>query len=162
MHRELESAFRRTRYRVLTPDAELLLRVDQRAPALADLLRKSGASCAALLTAFNPAGSRYPPFRNRQWQRQLGRELARQGHVLLPARNEDPRGLWPTEASLLVLDLPPAEARRIAARYRQVAFLWLDAAGTPRLIFTAVSVAAARPCGSQPRPRRYCPTQPTA
>jgi hypothetical protein len=36
-----------------------------------------------------------------------------------------------------VLDLPLADARRIAARYQQAAFLWLDAGGTPRLIRTA-------------------------
>jgi hypothetical protein len=53
MRRELEIAFRNTGYRVFAGYDELVLRVDQQSPALARLLRESGARYAALLTAFN-------------------------------------------------------------------------------------------------------------
>ena len=137
MHRELEAAFRRTRYRVFAASGELLLQVDRVEPALAAVLRDSGAHCAALLTAFNPDGRRQAPFRNRQSQQRLHRELQRRGHAVIPARNEDPRGLWPMEPSLLVPNLPLIHARQLAAHYGQVAFLWMDDGATPRLIETA-------------------------
>jgi hypothetical protein len=137
MRRELESAFRRARYRVFAPAGELLLRIDQPDEGLAALLRMSGAGEAALLTAFNPHGRRQAPFRNRQSQRQLARALMQQGRMVLPARNEDPRGRWPVEPSLLVTGMSSQDARQLAARFHQAAFLLVEAGGTPRLIETA-------------------------
>jgi hypothetical protein len=136
MQKELESAFRRTHYRVFA-DKTLLLHVDQAEPALALLLERFDAGCAALLTTFNPGGCRQPPFRNRQSQQRLGRDLARAGFTVIAGRNEDPRGQWPVEPSLLVLALPLPRAHQIAAHYGQVAFLWIERDGTPRLIETA-------------------------
>jgi hypothetical protein len=136
MEKELESAFRRTNYRVFA-DTTLLLRVDRAEPALRVLLHEADADSAALLTAFNPGGLRQPPFRNRQSGQRLGRELARAGFTAIAGRNEDPHGRWPVEPSLLVLALPWPRAHALAARYGQVAFLWIEADGTPRLIETA-------------------------
>jgi len=141
MRRELESAFRRTRYRVHVPQGALLLHVDVVEPGLASLLRASHVHQAALLTAFNPGGRRHPPFRNRQAQRALRAELLQSGHEVLEGRNEDPRGLWPAEPALLALGLSLPCAQRIALRYGQVAFLWLDATGTPRLVEAAAAAA---------------------
>lgn len=136
MHRELESAFRRARYRVFAPAGELLLRVDQPDVKLAELLANS-AGTAALLTAFNPHGRRQAPFRNRRSQQLLMRTLKQQGRIMFAARNEDPRGRWPVEPSLLVMGMLEKDARRLAARHGQAAFLWIETGGTPRLIETA-------------------------
>lgn len=162
MRRELESAFRRTRYLVLAPGGALVLRVDETAPAMATLLRECKASEAALLTAFNPGGRRQSPFRNRQAQRTLRAELLRHGHALLEGSNEDPRGLWPREPTLLVLGMSLRRALDISLRYGQAAFLWMDAAGTPRLIEAAAAASKLSPCEPRPRPRRCCPTPPAA
>lgn len=136
MHRELESAFRRTRYRVTTAEGELVLRVNQPEPELAALLHASDTHCAALLTAFNPGGRRQAPFRNHRAQRRLQRELEQQGYAMLRGRNEDPRGLWPAEPSLLVLDLHLPEAWELAAQHGQAAFLWMNESGVPWLVAT--------------------------
>lgn len=163
MRRELESAFRRARYRVLSSSGELLLRVDESDAALAALLRASGANCASLLTAFNPCGRRQAPFRNRRAQKRLHDALTRAGHVVLLGRNEDPRGLWPVESSVFVFDLPQEDAQRIAARYQQAAFLYVEVNGTPRLIETAAQPGSRfSPSYSVPMPRRCRPIQPTA
>ncbi len=137
MRRELEAAFRRARYRVFAPEEELLLRIDQRDVRLAHLLGTNGVAEAALLTAFNPHGRRQSPFRNRRSQQFLLRALMQRGCIVLAARNEDPRGRWPVEPSLLALGMPEKTARRLAARFHQVAFLMVDSVGTPRLIETA-------------------------
>jgi hypothetical protein len=138
MHDQLEAAFRRTRYHVHAREGELVLRVDQPSPALARLLRTSGARCAAILTAFNPRGRMQAPQLNRLSQRQLGRELRRRGYALLDGRNEDPRGHWPAEPTWLVFGLSLARAQDIASRYRQAAFVWCGVRGAPRLVGTAV------------------------
>jgi hypothetical protein len=134
MHRELETAFLRTQYRVFALPDELILQVGRPNPVLAGLLHQAGVQCAAVLTAFNPAGRRSAPFRNRHAQRLLAAQLRRSGHTVLAGRNEDPRRRWPVEPTCLVLGLPLAAARRIAARYAQAAIVWADASGTPQLI----------------------------
>lgn len=137
MHSELESAFRRTNYRVLVPHGELILHVDRCELALLELFRETGTRSAALLTAHNPDGRRHAWFSNHQSQQWLRNRLVRHGYMVIAGRNEDPRGRWPAEPSLLVPGLPFAAARRIAMRYGQVAFLWLGADATPRLMETA-------------------------
>lgn len=137
MHRKLETAFRNTHYLVSTADGELLLRIDRRSPELSALLRDTGAGSAALLTAFNPGARKQAAFLNRRMQRRLRIELAAQGFTMLEGRNEDPRGRWPVEPSLLVLDLQLARAQRLAARYGQVALLWMTGDGVPRLVQAA-------------------------
>lgn len=137
MRRELRKTFRGVHYCVTAPRGDLLLRVDQRHPDLAALLEESGASQAALLTAFNPGARRAAPFRNQRAQRRLREEIAHRGYRTLAGRNEDPRGRWPTEPTLLVLGLPLQVARRLAAGHGQVAFLWIQSDGTPRLVETA-------------------------
>lgn len=137
MRRELQSAFRCARYRVFAPAAELLLRVDQPDLQLAALLAANGVATAALLTAFNPGGRRQAPFRNRRSQHLLQQTLRQQGRIVFAACNEDPRGRWPVEPSLLVMGMRGKDARQLAARHGQAAFLWIEAGGTPRLIETA-------------------------
>jgi hypothetical protein len=141
MHRELESAFRRACYRVHAPRGDLVLRVDVFEPELETLLHANHVQEAALLTAFNPHGRRQPPFRNRQAQRALRAELLQSGLEILEGRNEDPRGLWPAEPTLLALGLSLPVAHHVALRYGQAAFLWLDATGTPRLVEAAAAAA---------------------
>lgn len=140
MDHVLKTAYRAALYRVLAPAGELLLKVDQPSPGLADLLREAGADQAALLTAFNPHSQIQTAGWNRTAQARLLAQLAAEGYRPLPACNGDPAGRWPVEHSVLVpgMDLPAA--RRIAARYQQVAFLWIDARGTPRLVETRAGI----------------------
>jgi hypothetical protein len=132
----LREAYRAARYRVA--DGDLLLAVDQPSPALAALLRRLDAPTAALFTAFNPSGLRQADALNHAAHVDLLHDLHQAGYHSLAAVNEDPRGQWPDEPSLLVPAISLAAARALAARYRQLAFLWMDAASaTPRLFETA-------------------------
>lgn len=140
MDNELEAAFRSAHYRVATPAGELLLRVDERNEHLAALLREAGATQAALLTAFNPLGKRRGEQENRATQAVLVAGLAAAGHRLLQGRNADARGDW-AEDSVLVLGIDRAAARDCAACFGQAAFLWIDAAATPRLVGTAAPLS---------------------
>lgn len=137
---KLMSAYRNTLYRVDAPGREIVLRVDQHDDQLAKLLREAGVQRAALLTAYNPGSRPRAAQQNEAEQRALEAGLRDAGHPCLPARNE-PRAAadrphW-TERSVLVLDIGLEAAQAIAARLGQVAFLWIGADATPRLIATA-------------------------
>jgi hypothetical protein len=131
------AAFRATRYCFNSPDGELSLTVDMPSSALSSLLHGHRAESMAVLTAFNPQGQRRDPSANLDAQEQLRHELGTGGFAFLPGRNEDPAGEW-VEESFLVFGISLAEARNLAVRHEQLAFLWTDAASaTPRLIETA-------------------------
>lgn len=138
----LLAAYRATCYRVSAPGRELLLRIDQSDAQLAKLLREAWVSHAALLTAWNPGSRPQPLEQNRALQTQLVRELEAAGYPCLAGRNEaaspDPatEHTW-NEDSVLALDIPLDAARTFAARYGQLAFLWIDEQATPRLVVTA-------------------------
>lgn len=138
---QLAEAYLRTTYRVWAPGQELQLQVGREDPGLAKLLREAWVQGAALLTAWNPGSQPCTRAVNESAQQRLLAELSRAGKPWLPARNE-PRATvatgedW-TEESVLALDLTLPTARALAARYGQVAFLWIDARATPQLVFTA-------------------------
>lgn len=137
---ELLAAYRATRYRVFAPGRELLLHIDQRDESLAKLLREAWVEGGALLTAWNPGSQHQSLEKNRALQKQLVGELETAGHPCLAARNEaqadQAADVW-NEDSVLALDIGVDAARDIAARYGQLAFLWIDRQATPRLIITA-------------------------
>jgi hypothetical protein len=140
MNNAQRAAFRATRYHFDSPDGELLLQVDVAHAGLAALLRRHGAGCAAVVTAFNPQAIRQDDARNLAAQTSLHGDLTAAGVTFLAGRNEDPSGQWPSEPSCLMIGMPLAEARALAARYGQLAFLWTDAtSAAPRLIETAPS-----------------------
>ncbi|MEO8313918.1 MAG: DUF3293 domain-containing protein [Pseudomonadota bacterium] len=116
-----------------------MLKVNMPCNAVAALLRVRSADCAALITAFNPQGRRQTDAANRAAQELLKRDLDASGLPCLRGRNEDSAGQWP-EDSFLVLGLTLPTAHTLAARYGQLAFLWMDVAtATPRLVETAAS-----------------------
>jgi hypothetical protein len=139
MDAQLEAAFRATRYRVLAPGRDFVIRVGVHSPDLQQLMLAAAASHAALLTAFNPRAHPH----DRQWnevrQQLLRDEIAACGHGAISCRNEDPAGHWPTEESLLALGMTLSTAGETADRYGQLAFLWIGANAVPQLIETAAA-----------------------
>lgn len=132
----LSRAYRAAHYRVELPAGPVTLRVEQHSAALAAWLASLGTDCAALLTAHNPASRPQGETRNSDAQRQLVAVLRTRGHGLAFGHNLDPAGHWPPEDSVLAAGLTCADARALAAQFGQLAFLWCDAAATPRLVWT--------------------------
>jgi hypothetical protein len=137
MHRELETAFRNAHYRVLDAAGDFVLQIDQPSAKLQQLLHGLREVEASLLTAFNPGARPRDLESNQRAQRELVAELTSEGFRVITAQNEDPENRWPLEASVLVPGLSLSRARRAAERHGQVAFLWSDGSGTPRLVETA-------------------------
>jgi hypothetical protein len=137
----LLAAYHATCYRVQAPGTELRLHIGRHEPLLAKLLREAWVEHAALLTAWNPGSQPQEPSTNEASHQALLRELQAAGYPCLHGRNEPADGSangdsW-IEPSVLALDVTFEAARAIAARYGQLAFLWIDRQATPRLVITA-------------------------
>ncbi len=129
---DLVRAYRATIYRVLGPPA-FDLRVSEYSPALDAWQRGGGVTCSALLTAANPGSRRLSAQSNDERGRALRAQL--QGRMVLATEHIDPEGEWPVERGLLVAGLAPDEARNYARTWGQVAWLQMDAAAMPALLF---------------------------
>lgn len=131
----LEAPYRATRYRVYLPTATEEVRIGQRAPCVDAWLREHGSHQAAIITACNPHSQPLPTAANRRLQSALLHVLHAMPHPMLPACNKADCGQWPDEHSLIVADLSCGEARRLAARFRQNALVWLEHSRPARLIW---------------------------
>ncbi len=139
MDESLRQAYCNAHYHFDAPGGALLLHVDSPNDALCLLLQTVGQSSAVAITAWNPGSRPQDDATNRRAQQDLEREISALALTCIPGRHEDPAGHWPTECSTLVPGLPLSEAHRLAARFGQLAFLWSDSSGTPRLIETGVN-----------------------
>ena len=132
---ELVEAFERTFYWVEGPDGRFALRVEERSPELEALLRREGASRWVYLTAVNPAARLQGQADNDRTSRELRAELYARGLVFFEGESVAERGDWPSEPSLLVLELDEDEARALGRRFSQAAVLVGELGGAPRLVW---------------------------
>jgi hypothetical protein len=130
----LVQAYRSAIYRVLAEPAFELL-VDRYSPRLADWHLRCGVNCSALITADNPGSERLASEENLARHRQLRSAL--ESWTVLEARNFDPQGEWPEERSLLVAGLGEADARALADRWGQNAWLQCGPDAIPRLMLSS-------------------------
>jgi len=140
---ELEKAYHRAIYRVRIGARAIDLRVGEASPALDAELDARGVRCWAWLTAVNPGSCRLPDADNRRRLATLDAELAARGRVALRGEALDPAGAWPAEPSRLVLGAGAREARLLATRWEQNAWL-VGARGRPPELRWRRPVAARR------------------
>ncbi|WP_162914937.1 DUF3293 domain-containing protein [Desertibaculum subflavum] len=123
----LERAYRDARYVAALPEGEEVLAVGQASGALDRLLATHGVATAARLTAANPgSGRELAAAVNAAANEKLAADLDRLGDARLPCRSAGPAGEWPEEG-FLALGLNRAEADRLARRYGQKGYLWIEA-----------------------------------
>lgn len=123
----LARAYQEARYVAALPDGEEVLVVGQVSGALDRLLVAQGIAAAARLTAANPGSEReLPAAVNAAANRRLAADLDGLGAARFPCRSAGPAGEWPEEG-FLALGLARAEADRLAHRYGQKGYLWIEA-----------------------------------
>ena len=133
--RKLDRAYRRAIYRVELQTGSLDFAVSVASEGLCRLLRSHGAETAAFLTACNPGSRPRAAAANETAHAALLAALSPLGHTVLPGVALDPDGIWPAEPSLLVLGIGRADATATARLFRQNALVWMDAGGTPELVW---------------------------
>ncbi len=128
------AAFHATDYRVDAAPAAFVLRIGEHSPPLAALLRAHAAAGAAYLTAWNPSSTQAPAADNAAAQAALMAALSDRATRVIAGWGADPEGRWPPEASLLAVGLSLADAKALADRFGQDAFVWSGDDARPQLI----------------------------
>jgi hypothetical protein len=132
----LEAAYRRTHYEVQQPGGELLLlRIDEPSSALRGIHERSGVSCSALLTAWNPHSVPQSAEQNAAANQVLQQLLAELGFDCWPGLGRDPSGEWPPEASVFVPGLGLAAACFHGRHFGQNAIVHAAQDAVPQLIW---------------------------
>ena len=130
---ELIQAYRETAYRVDAPEA-FVLSIDERSEPLEQLYRTHSVSSCAFITAWNPYSESLSEEENSNRQTKLANDVRTLEFELIEGEGKHPNGLWPGEASYLILGLPLDEAKKLGQRYEQNAILWCDIDAIPRLV----------------------------
>lgn len=115
---------------------ELVFRVDHHNKKLKELILINQCKHATFITACNPMSQILDEKENQHRVRLLEQYLIDRGYSFLTGYSDDDAGQWPTEYSFFVLDLPLAEAKLLATKYQQKAYLWVDCHGQVNLIDT--------------------------
>ena len=131
---ELIAAYMRTRYRALTPEGEIVLRIGEPSDAITQLIRAAGAKGAAFITAENPFSEQLSASENYVRQKCLRDDLALLGATAFEGEGQGDDPAWPAETSYLAVGITYDEARDLGTKYQQNAIVWIDATGTPELL----------------------------
>jgi len=132
---ELDAAYRATTYRVYLPGGHADLRIDQANAALAAWLKKSGSTCFAVISAFNPGSQPADAARNAERQSQLECELLEGNYEPYSGENVPDVAGAPLEETCFVPDLEREDACVLAADFGQNAVVCGGADGIPRLVW---------------------------
>ncbi|MCK5769356.1 DUF3293 domain-containing protein [Algiphilus sp.] len=130
-----DAPYRATRYRVYLPTTTEDIRIGHPAPAVDAWMDEHASGTATVITACNPHSRQHSRAANRRAQCALLHLLHAMPHPMLPGRNLADAGDWPPEHSLIVAGLSRGEARRLAARFRQNAVVWLSRGSRARLLW---------------------------
>ncbi|MEF3193968.1 MAG: DUF3293 domain-containing protein [Halothiobacillaceae bacterium] len=131
----LVDAFTRTVYRIFLDSEVIDLRVGESSQHLARII---GPTPWIVFSPGNPGARRLSEAENAMRMDELKAWLVRQRlrhypAVGLPPADQD----WPPEASLLILDIPDAQAEALGARYGQLAWLAGAAGQASRLVWSS-------------------------
>ncbi len=124
-----------TDYRVDLPARPLHLSVGKPNARLERLLKKSGRSTWAFITACNPGSKRTHPLVNHIQQQRLERAVRRMRLAYLPGSGIPLDDGWKAEPSLLVLGISRARALKLARHFGQHAIVAGRRGGCPELVW---------------------------
>lgn len=123
---ELARAYQEALYLIHGEGGDISLRVSQPSLELASLMKMYGVKSAAFLTAFNPHSILATAEVNVSNHNALIDDIHTLGLKLISGEGSDPSRIWPSEPSVLVLDISRQKAELLADRYRQNAYLWIS------------------------------------
>ena len=123
MNRALYDAYCRTTYCANTPSGRLAIHIDQCDAQLDLLLADHACRTWAYLTACNPGSTALSAEENERRQARLESKLRAGGWTCFAGEAVGAGGDWPPEASLLVLGIDEAAAKRLGKAFEQNAIV---------------------------------------
>jgi hypothetical protein len=133
---ELSNAYYATKYLVYRNDGKkLILFASGTSEDVKDFLESHQAKTCAFITAYNPESKMLSNSENLRRQMDLICSVGGKW-VFYPGEGINDKGDWPAEKSILILDISLEQAREIALKFEQTAFLFGDNLGKTELIAT--------------------------
>jgi hypothetical protein len=130
----LLAAYSGTRFCADTAQGLVVIRVGETCAELDALLRATGCTRWAYITAFNPGSLRLKDDENHARQRELESVVRQLGHRMFPGEGIGDDGAWPPEPSILVLCIEREAAVELGRRFRQLAIVCGELDGLAELV----------------------------
>lgn len=127
----LDQAFRNTHYEVHTDTGHITIRIGQCPPFPRDW---PAMKSWAFLTAWNPLSKPLPREENRRRNAQLLAAIEKWNWKALPGVGVSPDGSW-REESFFIFHIRKQQARALAERFGQLAFVYGEGDGIAELIY---------------------------
>lgn len=126
-------AFHATHYVIDPDERSIVLRIGQRNADVARLLAEADAASAVFITAANPCSRDLPETENARRNALLRFDAIALGANVIAGVGRAADGAW-TEQSWFVTGIGREDANRLADRYQQNAYLWVDLDGIAALV----------------------------
>ncbi|WP_158618434.1 DUF3293 domain-containing protein [Candidimonas sp. SYP-B2681] len=136
--RSIINAFQHAHYNVFAPGNHFTAHIGKRCDALASLMADYGKNTVSILTAYNPDAKTGDIDQNRHAQQALFEEIHKLGAPCFSGQNRAANGDGPAEPTWVVLGLSREQAKNLAQRFRQLAFVFSDECAKPELVWTHV------------------------
>lgn len=131
---ELFEAYLHTNYVVKDEDVFLTIRIQEKNFDLDNLFNQSQTENAAFMTAYNPYSKELSRTENESRQKKLIKLLNEKGYKFFYGYGEDETGEWQPEPSLFILGIEFQNALKLARKFKQNAFIYLEKGKAPILI----------------------------
>ena len=119
---QLIDAYQNTTFTAWTPE-QIDIRIGQMSATLDNLFDRTGESCWAFITAYNPGSRPTHERQNVQRQAELNRAVCNDWPHVYPGSGAADTGDWPPDPSVLVLGIPEDQAIEVGREYGQVAIV---------------------------------------
>ena len=134
IHPDKLRAFRNTSYRLGHTEHDIVLKVEQYSPRLAELYKTRGVTCGAFITAYNPRSTVRADDANHLAHAQLAARLQSLGVDVIEGSGSEEGTAWPAERSYFALGLTLELAQSVGTQFDQDALVWVGANAIPQLI----------------------------
>lgn len=129
----LVSAYQNAEY-VVFADTEFVMLVAKYSETLHQTMTKKQITQAAFISAYNPYSEILDEPENHTRHSALSEELSDLGLGFIEGLGRDKEGQWPSEKSVLVLNISNVTARMIGNKFGQNAILWIGEDAIPQLL----------------------------
>lgn len=133
---KLEAAFLAAQYTLHAPHGDIALAIGRYSAPLARLMAARNWTSLALITAYNPAAHKQDAAANARAQQALWQWAQDSGFPCMPGHNSAPDGGEPVEPTVAIAGASLTLARSLAARFGQLAFVYINADAMPKLVWS--------------------------
>lgn len=140
--KEMLKAYEEAIFSFSTEHSVISFKVGSISNEIIAFMNKKDLNSAALITAFNPYSQVSSKDENQSAQTRLIEELRVSKIDFIYGEGRDALGIWDPEPSLLALNISMNDAEKLATKFMQNAFVWIEASSgipTLKLMFPVAS-----------------------